>query len=42
VGSGTLRKRTIAPPWVIDRRSASKKVVPIKEANDHTSLGDRS
>jgi hypothetical protein len=35
-------KRTIAPPWAIVRRSALNKAADTEEANDRTSLGDRS
>jgi hypothetical protein len=35
-------KRTIAPPWAIVRRSALNNAADTEEANDRTSLGDRS
>jgi hypothetical protein len=35
-------KRTIAPPGAIVRRSALNKATDTEEANDRTSLGDRS
>jgi hypothetical protein len=35
-------KRTIAPPGAIVRRSALNKAADTEEANDRTSLGDRS
>jgi hypothetical protein len=37
-----LRKRTIAPPWAIVRRTLLQSAKPTEEANDCTSWGDRS
>jgi hypothetical protein len=37
-----LRKRTIAPPWVIVRITLFQSAQPTEEANDRTSWGDRS
>jgi hypothetical protein len=42
VGKGILRKRTIAPPWAIVRRTLLQSAQPTEEANDRTSWGDRS
>jgi hypothetical protein len=42
VGNGILRKRTIAPPWAIVRRTLLQSAQPTEEANDRTSWGDCS
>jgi hypothetical protein len=42
VGNGILRKRTIALPRAIVRRTLLQSAKPTEEANDHTSWGDRS
>jgi hypothetical protein len=42
VGSAILLLRSIAHPRAIERRSPSSKAIATEEANDRTSLGDRS